>query len=357
MNVLVVDDSTANLALMGQLVRSIGAKPLLFPNPLRALAEAPQLSVDLCVVDYNMPEMNGLEVVCALRKEPWSTDIPIVMITASDESAVRRSALEFGATDFLRRPVDPVEVKSRLRNLLKLRQAQKQLKDRAASLAAEVEAATRVIAEREEEIILRLARAAEFRDTDTGAHIVRVARYCMVLAQDLGLDRETCRLIYLAAPMHDVGKIGISDAVLLKRGCLTGAERAEIERHTKFGEEILSGSNSRLIQIAREIAGSHHEHWDGRGYPRGLKGPDIPIAGRIVAVADMFDALTSERPYKRAWSLQEARAAVAEGSGSQFDPDCVAAFQRRWDAIVAVHAESARDPRSAGSLDSSKIAV
>ncbi|NJO24070.1 MAG: response regulator [Sphingomonadales bacterium] len=342
MNVLVVDDSPTNLALMGQLVRSIGAKPLPFAEPLRALAEAPQLGVDLCVVDYNMPGMNGLEVVCALRKEAWSTDIPVVMITASDESAVRRSALEFGATDFLRRPVDPVEVKTRLRNLLKLRQAQKQLKDRAACLAEEVEAATRIIAQREEEIILRLARAAEFRDTDTGAHIVRVAHYCMVLAEDLGLDREMCRLIYLAAPMHDVGKIGVSDTVLLKPGRLTAEERVLIEKHATFGEDILSGSNSRLIEIAREIAGSHHERWDGRGYPRGLKGTDIPISGRIAAVADVFDALTSERPYKRAWSLEEARAAIIEGSGTQFDPDCVAAFQRCWDAIVAIHEERER---------------
>jgi putative two-component system response regulator len=344
MNVLIVDDSPTNLALMGRLVRSIGANPLPFAGPLRALGEAPQLGVDLCMVDYNMPEMNGLEVVRALRKEAWSTDVPVVMITASDELAVRHAALEAGATDFLRRPVDPVEVKSRLRNLLKLRQAQKELKDRAECLAAAVEAATRTIVEREEEIILRLARAAEFRDTDTGAHIVRVARYCMILGEDLGLDREMCRLIYLAAPMHDVGKIGISDTVLLKPGRLTPEERVLIEKHAMFGEDILSGSKSRLIEIAREIAGSHHERWDGSGYPRGLKGTDIPISGRIAAVADVFDALTSERPYKRAWSLEEARAAIAEGSGSQFDPDCVAAFLRRWDVIVAVHAEAANNP-------------
>ncbi len=357
MNVLVVDDSPTNLALMGQLIRSIGAKSLPFSDPLRALAEAPLLGVDLCVVDYNMPGINGLEVVCALRKEAWSIDIPVVMITASDESAVRRSALEFGATDFLRRPVDPVEVKSRLRNLLKLRQAQKELKDRAASLAAEVEAATRIIAQREEEIILRLARAAEFRDTDTGSHIVRVARYSMVLAEDLGLDGEMCRLIYLAAPMHDVGKIGVSDTVLLKPGRLTAEERVLIEKHAAFGEEILSGSNSSLIEVAREIAGSHHERWDGRGYPRGLKGMDIPISGRITAVADVFDALTSERPYKRAWSLEEARAAIIEGSGSQFDPDCVAAFQRCWDAIVAIHADNAGEPGSASNSEPRRIAV
>jgi putative two-component system response regulator len=341
MNVLVIDDSPTNLTLMGQLVRSVGANPLTFADPVRALAEAPQIGVDLCVVDYNMPGLDGLQVVGSLRKDAWSIDIPIVMITASEEAAVRHSALELGATDFLRRPIDAVEVKSRLRNLLKLRQAQKQLKDRAACLTAEVEAATRIIAEREEEIILRLARAGEFRDTDTGAHVVRVARYSMVIAQDLGLDRELCRLIYLATPMHDVGKIGVRDTVLLKPGRLTAEERVEIEKHSAFGEEILSGSNSRLIQIAREIAGSHHERWDGSGYPRGLQGTEIPISGRIAAVADVFDALTSERPYKPAWSLEKARGAIVDGSGSQFDPDCVAAFLRCWNAILAVRGETA----------------
>ena len=340
MNVVIVDDSATNLALMRALVHRIGAEPLPFADPVRALAEAPLLDADMFVVDYNMPEMDGLELISALRENAWSTDIPIVMVTASEQSAVRHAALEIGATDFLRRPIDRVEVKSRLRNLLRLRAAQKQLKDRAACLAAEVEAATRIIAEREEEIILRLARAAEFRDSDTGAHILRMARYSMVIAEGLGLERDLCRLIYLAAPMHDVGKIGVSDAVLLKPGRLTSEERALIEMHTLFGEEILSGSASRLIQIAREIAGSHHERWDGRGYPRGLKGTQIPLAGRIAAVADVFDALTSQRAYKPAWTLEEARATIVEGSAGRFDPDSVEAFLRCWDVIVAVHGAS-----------------
>ncbi len=344
MNVLIVDDSRSNLILMSELVRQVGAKALAFADPVRALAEAPHLDVDLFVVDYYMPEMDGLELVSCLRESAWSADIPIVMITGSDQPAVRHAALGFGVTDFLRRPVDPFEVKSRLRNLLKLQEAQKKLKDRAAWLAAEVEAATRVIIEREEEIILRLARAAEFRDTDTGAHILRMARYCLIIAEGLGLDPDQCKLIYRAAPMHDVGKIGVSDLVLLKPGRLTPEERALIEKHTLFGEEILSGSASRLIQIAREIAGSHHERWDGRGYPRGLKGAEIPIVGRVAAVADVFDALTSERPYKRAWNLEEARAAIVEGRGSQFDPDCVDVLLRCWDAVVAVHREAASDP-------------
>ncbi|WP_339085605.1 HD domain-containing phosphohydrolase [Hyphomicrobium sp. ghe19] len=340
MNILIVDDSRANLAFMSDFVRAVGATPLTYADPARALADAPNLDVDLFLVDYNMPQMDGLEVIAALRNALWSAGIPIVMITASEETPVRHRALELGATDFLQRPFDHIDAKSRLRNLLKLREAQKKLKDRAAWLAAEVESATQLIVKREEEIILRLARAAEFRDNDTGAHILRMARYSFIIAKSLGLDSELCRIIYRAAPMHDVGKIGVSDAVLLKPAALSAEERALMEKHTLFGEEILAGSGSRLIQVASEIAGSHHERWDGCGYPRGLKGAEIPIVGRIAAVADVFDALTSERPYKRAWSLEEARAAIVKGSSSQFDPDCVDAFVRRWDAIVEVYREA-----------------
>lgn len=356
MNILIIDDSRANLTFMSDFVRAIAATPLTYADPARALADAPNLDVDLVLVDYNMPQMDGLEVIAALRKAAWSADIPIVMLTASEETTVRHTALELGATDFLQRPFDHIDVKSRLRNLLKLREAQKKLKDRAAWLAAEVESATRLIVKREEEIILRLARAAEFRDSETGAHILRMAKYSFIIAKSLGLDSELCRLIYRAAPMHDVGKIGVSDAVLLKPASLTPAERELMEKHTLFGEEILAGSGSRLIQVASEIAGSHHERWDGRGYPRGLKGAEIPISGRIAAVADVFDALTSERPYKRAWSLEEARDTIVKGSGTQFDPDCVDAFVRRWDAVVEVHRGAASQSEAPMDQDSASVA-
>jgi putative two-component system response regulator len=172
-----------------------------------------------------------------------------------------------------------------------------------------------------------------------------MAKYCLIIATGLGLDSDQCGLIYRAAPMHDVGKIGVSDSVLLKPGRLSEAEREEIEKHTVYGEEILSGSASRLIQVAREIAGSHHERWDGKGYPRGLKGLEIPISGRITALADVFDALTSKRPYKHAWSLDEARAAIVEARGSHFDPQCVDVFLQNWDAIVSVYRDAAlHDP-------------
>ena len=341
--VVVVDDSAANLAIMKGLIRAIGADAAVFLEPARALAEIDALAPDLIVVDYRMPVMDGIQFVQAAKVMAGGRDIPIVMVTASDETTVRHAALEAGAADFISRPIDAVEVKSRLRNLLQLGALQKRLKARADDLAAEVEKATQVVAAREEEIILRLARAAEFRDEDTGQHIMRMARYSEIIAEGLGLDAETCRLIRLATPMHDVGKIGISDTVLLKPGKLTPEERYVIQQHTAFGEQILEGSSSHLIVMARLIAGAHHEQWDGTGYPRGLAGEDIPLVGRIAAVADVFDALTTERPYKAAWSAEAARTFVIDGTGSQFDPACVEAFLRKWDDILKVRSWPAAD--------------
>jgi putative two-component system response regulator len=348
MQILIIDDSRTNVAILSELVRGIGALPVACTNAGCAIAEAERVAPDLVIVDYAMPMMSGLEVVSQLHTAGLVRDLPIVMITASEEVSVRHAALDAGVTDFIRRPIDPIEVKSRLRNLLRLRDAQLKLSNRAAWLAAEVDAATQKIAAREEEIILRLARAAEHRDGETGAHIVRMARYCQIVAEKLGLEPSLCRIIYLAAPMHDVGKIGVSDAILLKRGGLTSSERATIEQHTIIGETILDGSESELIELARVIAGTHHERWDGNGYPRGLQRGQIPLAGRIAAVADVFDALTSERPYKTAWSAEEARARIVADSGKHFDPDCVNAFLAGWEEIhrICINREHGANPNS-----------
>jgi response regulator RpfG family c-di-GMP phosphodiesterase len=337
MRVLIVDDSSTNVAMMNALVRVAGAEPFSFNDPIAALVEGANIKPDLAIVDYQMPSMNGIELTAALRMESWARDIPIVMITSNEESAIRHRALEAGSTDFLRRPIDPIEVKARIKNLLKLSEAQKKIADKASWLADEIAKATRMISDREAEIIMRLARAADYRDGDTGSHIVRMSLYCSVIAQGLNLDKAQCDLIYRAAPLHDVGKIGISDNILLKAGPLDPEERLQIEKHTLFGEAILSGSSSDLIKAASEIAAAHHERWDGTGYPRKLKGEEIPLAARIVAVADVFDALTSQRPYKRAWSLDDARNAIVAGKGTHFDPACVEAFLRNWDVIVGVH--------------------
>jgi putative two-component system response regulator len=281
-----------------------------------------------------MPEIDGLEFIGKLRGMPGSEDIPIVIVTAA--GSVRYAALDAGATDFLTKPIDPVEAKSRIRNMLRLRDSQNRLRDQVTWLAREVKKATGALAAREEEIIFRLSRAAEYRDNDTGDHIVRVAKYCRLIGEALSLDEKCCRDLYLAAPMHDVGKIAVGDAILLKPGMLSSEERLVMQRHTLRGYEILSNSESELINLAADIARCHHERWDGTGYPRGLRGDEIPLFARITAVADVFDALTTARPYKAAWTPVKARASICEGAGRHFDPACVEAFLERWDNVLVI---------------------
>jgi len=336
MRVLILDDSASSLMLLEQLVSKIeGCTALPFTDPAKALSEVGAGAIDLALVDYMMPGFNGIDVVKTLRAMPGGADLPVVMLTGRD--AIRYAALDAGVTDFLTKPFDTVEVKLRIRNMLKLREAQNNLRDKASWLAEEVRKATSALVLREEEVIFRLSRAAEYRDSDTGQHIERMAKYSLLIAEALGLDEEACRSLYLSCPMHDVGKIAIRDAILLKPGKYSPEERAAMERHTIHGYEILANSNSTLIQTAAAIALSHHERWDGTGYPSRLCRTEIPLFARITAVADVFDALTSERPYKRAWSLEEARLHILENSGKQFDPDCVAAFMQRWEDVLIIH--------------------
>lgn len=339
MTVLIVDDSSSSLSLLAQMVQRLGRTPRCFTDPLKALelAAAATQSIELAVVDYNMPEMDGISLVRRLKAMPAHADLPLVMITANEDKQVRYAALEAGAADFLRKPVDEIELHARLRNLLSLRQTQRELKQHLDTLAERIAAATRTLVSREEEIILRLSRAAEFRDTETGAHIQRMSSYCRIIADKMGVGAERARMIYLAAPMHDVGKMAISDAILRKQAALSPEERKDMERHTVQGHSILAGSTCELLQLGAEIALNHHERWDGRGYPNGLAGEAIPLSARIAAVADVFDALTSERSYKRAWPPAEARAYIAEAAGTHFDPQCVAAFFAGWEGIMAIY--------------------
>lgn len=343
MRVMIVDDSMANLMLVAKIVKGLGHEPVIFTNPLMAFADALRTPADLVVSDFTMPGMNGLELVDRLRGAFGYEDVPMVMISGSDDNAVRYQALDMGVTDFLRKPIDVVEVKARLRNLLKLREAQANLRSRADWLDREVARATAALTAREEEVILRLSRAAEYRDGDTGAHIVRMAKYCRIIGGAMGLDDAQCQTLFLAAPMHDIGKIAVSDAILLKPGKLTPEERSVMEMHTLHGFQILSGSDSDLIRQAAGIAVSHHERWDGTGYPAQVKGKAIPLYGRVAAVADVFDALTSARPYKPAWAPDEALAYIKACSGQHFDPACIQAFTDHFDDVLTVTAEAAKD--------------
>lgn len=339
MNIVIVDDNAVNLMLMAALARSAtGMDPACFDDPARGLEFCLEHGADLVVVDYMMPGMDGHRFIELLRAAPGLADVPVVMVTAAGQSEVRRRALETGATDFITKPVDSNEMKLRLRNLLQLRRAQNLLRDRAALLAEEVRQATEAIVLREREVIMRLSRAAEFRDPETGGHIQRMAHYAALIARHLGEPESFAQALLTAAPMHDVGKLGTPDHILLKRDRLTHEERVIMQQHAEIGGRILCDSDSPLLRLAGEIAETHHEKFDGSGYPRGLAGEQIPLGGRIVAVADVFDALNSQRPYKKAWPMQESRAYIEQHSGTHFDPRCVRAFIAGWEDVLAIRA-------------------
>jgi len=340
MAILAVDDSRSSLALISKIASRLDSQldcaVHTFVDPRQSLAFASRNDLDLAIVDYDMPHLDGVAVTSGLRALPRHHNLPVVMITSNEEASVRLRALKAGVLDFLRKPFDEIELAVRLRNLLALRRSQKDIEQHARTLRAAVAEAVSTVAKREEEIILRLSRAAEFKDPDTGAHVVRMATYCRILAQCLKLDKQQIDTIYLAAYMHDIGKLGVPDRILYKQGPLDQDERRQIERHAAMGYSILSGSECGLLQVAAQIALSHHERWDGSGYPSRLAGEVIPLPGRIAALADVFDALTSERPYKEAWSAERACAYIAANSGTHFDPKCVAAFFAGWSEISEV---------------------
>jgi putative two-component system response regulator len=337
MKVLVIDDSQINVTLLCRLLEKLeNCSSLSFLVPESALSWCEEQIPDVVLVDYMMPEMNGVEFIRRFRQLNGCKDIPVLMITANDEVALRYEALEVGANDFLIKPVDKIEFLARTKNMLALRRNQRYLENRAAWLNEEVQKATLAIRAREQETILRLCKAADSRDPETGAHIVRMANYSCLIAQNLQLPEAMQQMILEAAPMHDIGKVGIPDHILLKPGKLSVDEFSIMKTHASLGHQILAGSASETLQMGAEIALSHHEKFDGSGYPQGLRGTDIPLSARIVAVADVFDALTSERPYKRAWEVERAVEFLKEGSGQHFDPQCVNAFLADFSQVLAI---------------------
>jgi putative two-component system response regulator len=337
LRVLIVDDSRSSLAFLTQTIGQLeGCEAEPFLKPAEALDRSGEVQFDLVIVDNIMPEIDGLEVTRRLRSIAAYRLVPIIMVTSDVEPGLRLQAIAAGATDFLNKPFDPVELQARARNLLALRQAQIELLDRARWLAHAVEDATSALVKREEEVIWRLARAIEYRDGDTGGHVSRVAVVSRIIAEAIGLSADRCRIIYLAAPLHDIGKIGIADAILGKPGKLTPDELAIMRQHVSIGARILEHGSSDLIRVAELIAQSHHEKWDGTGYPDRLSGDDIPIEARIVAIADVFDALCATRPYKAAWPIEQAYEEIVRCSGTHFDPKCVEAFMERWPQIEKI---------------------
>ncbi len=344
--IVIVDDSEINLTLLSALVGKLGnCESLIFQAAPEGLEWCSQNLADLVIVDYMMPAMDGIQFITRLRSVPGREELPILMITANDDKDVRYEALQVGATDFLTKPVDRIEFSARVLNMLALGTSRRKLADKAAWLAAEVSKATAAVHAREQELLFRMSRAAEFRDPETGAHIQRIAHYSKLIGRKMGLSDADQALLLHAAPMHDVGKIGTPDHILLKPGRLTAVEFEVMKRHAVIGYELLKGSESKVLQAAATIAVSHHEKFDGSGYPHGLSGEAIPLFGRIVAVADVFDALTSERPYKVAWAVERAVDFLHSGVGTHFDRHCIDAFFSSWNEVLSIQAKY-RDERA-----------
>lgn len=337
MNVLMVDDSKLNLTVYGSALKTIpNAECIAFTSSSEALAWSGQNDTYVALVDYDMPEPNGLQFIEAFRALPRNGDTPIIMITGMADRDIRYRALELGAADFLSKPVDLAEFRARIRNMLALSESRRKLADRAAWLAEEVRRATADIRARERETINRLMRAAEFRDNETGMHIVRIGHFSAELGRAIDLSATDCETLLAATPMHDIGKVSTPDRILLKPGKLDADEWKIMREHTVAGYEILKESDSELLRAAAEVALTHHEKFDGSGYPYALKGDAIPLFGRICAVSDVFDALTSVRPYKQAWPLERAVAEIDRISGTHFDPRLVQAFHRSLERFVEI---------------------
>ena len=334
-SVLLIDDSEVNLAIYrGALAALPDAKLEMTMSPNTALEKLKSERFDVIVVDYHMPPMNGLAFIKYARE--LNVESLIVMVTAETDRDIRHRALELGASDFLTKPIDRIEFVTRIRNMLALSSSRRHLADHADWLREEVDRATRALREREIETIVRLTRAAEFRDSVTGMHVVRVGEMCAALARTIGAAEEECETLRLAAPMHDIGKVATPDHILLKPGPLTPEEFEIMKEHTIAGHSILAGSTSPMLRRAAEIALTHHERWDGSGYPNRLRGTEIPLSGRLCSIVDVFDALTSVRPYKHAWPLEDAMRELDAKSGSQFDPGVVAVFHDSLDEIVDI---------------------
>jgi two-component system, response regulator RpfG len=347
-SVIIVDDQSVSRMILSELIRSISDDIQVesFAEPVAALERVRSHCVDLILTDFKMPHMDGVEFTRWLRQIPTCVDVPLVVITCVVDKAVRYRALEAGATDFLSKPIDHFECRARCRNLLKLREQQAIVRDRARWLEHEVQETTQALLLREKETLFRLARAGEYRDEATGNHILRVARYARLIGDALGLDPMRAEVLEHAAPMHDIGKIGIPDHILLKQDRLSPDEWDIMKTHALIGYEILHGSPSQFLRMGATIAHSHHERYDGSGYPNGLAGEEIPLEARITSLADVFDALCTPRPYKRPWSLEDAADYLLCERGRHFDNRCVDAFLSDWSRIEAIALTLADEPPS-----------
>ncbi|MFP5505656.1 MAG: HD-GYP domain-containing protein [Gammaproteobacteria bacterium] len=335
--ILIVDDEPANLKLIERMLNLQGYHNLrLVQDPRDAIAHYQDMRPSLVLLDLNMPHLDGYQVIERLRALNDPLLPPIVILTAQYGRAHLLKALEAGARDLIAKPFDRSELLMRVRNLLDAQLAHRMVHDQKAVLEGMVRARTEELWQTRLQIVQRLGMAAEYRDEETGNHILRMSHACALVARAIGWNEADCDLILNASPMHDIGKIGIPDAILLKPGKFEPHEWEIMKTHASIGGKLLEGDDSDLLRMARDIALTHHEKWDGSGYPNGLAGEAIPLAGRIAALADVFDALTSVRPYKQAWSVEAAVAYLEDNSGRHFDPDLVEVFVRELPGILAI---------------------
>lgn len=347
--ILIVDDEEPNRELLAAMLESLGHESEVARNGFEAIEKLTP-DIDLVLLDAMMPGIDGFDVVRSIRGRPGVEDIPVIMVTALTSKEDRLRAVEAGANDFISKPIDKTEIRVRTASMLKMKEAQDAIKRHQAVLEETVEKRTAALRQALAELdkaqqktyaahldtIQRLAVAAEFKDKDTASHIQRMSYYCSLLAQKINLPPGEVEIIHRASPMHDVGKIGIPDNIILKPGKLTGEEWEIMKQHTSIGARILNGSSSDLLQAGEIIALSHHERWDGGGYPNALAGKNIPLWGRICTVADVFDALTSERPYKKAFTNEKALEILKEERGKHFDPELIDIFIENFNDVITI---------------------
>lgn len=335
LKLMIVDDEPINVMLLEEIAKEMGHNPISFFTPNEALEWANTNTVDLIIVDFNMPVMNGLDLLKEIQV--FHPEIMSIMITANVDNALKLEALGLGVNDFLTKPISTAEFQLRLRNMIAIQNALKTQKEFSKQLTIEVEKATKELSKSQFEALDVLSRTAEYKDPETGSHIARVSHYSKMLGEAFGLDAYEQEILFYAAPLHDIGKVGIEDAVLLKPGKLTDEEFDRMKLHSTIGSNILKNSTNPYLSAGAIIAESHHEKYNGKGYPRGLAADDIHVYARIVALADVFDALTSIRPYKRAWSFEEAIELIVKEKGEHFDPDLVDLFIENIDRVREIY--------------------
>ncbi len=336
-NILIIDDEPANVKLLTKILVRKGYQNIFGTSDSRDVERlCAETGFDAFLLDIRMPHIDGYGIMTLLKTKLINDYMPVLVLTAQTDRETRIKALEYGAKDFLTKPFDQLEALTRIHNLLEVRLMHNYVRDQNIILEEQVQLRTKELYDTRREVIARLGMAAEYRDNETGNHIIRMSKYAKLLALEIGLEEEHADIILNASPMHDIGKIGVPDRVLLKPGKLDAEEWKIMQSHVNIGAKILSGHDSELMQSASLIALHHHEKWNGTGYPQGLKGEEISIEGRICAVADVFDALLSERPYKKPWTVELALSLIEEEAGQHFDPNIAPLMRKLLPAAIEI---------------------